>query len=251
MLRLPILACAAVHVAESVTHDTSGNFGRPSRTGPTRAGCISTAAEGRRSRDQAVRLRRIPLLSGVQSPNAVHFTRRIRADAVLPRVFSCLGCVRPRCSVAPRAFTRLWIAIRIRIASGGRSPRLNPYASGRRASATTLRRAAVRSIEDGTTSPTMLRSRSSDTQFGDDLEVERHNIAATRNVRLAAIDRSTRDGRRDYALLVTMFIRARASRRSSGCAWRIFAWSRLRTLVSSGRDARNASARSGPRRLSS
>ena len=41
--------------------------------------------------------------------------------------------------------------------------------------------------------------------FLHDLEVERHNLAATRNVRLAAIDRSTTDGRRDYALLASMF----------------------------------------------
>jgi site-specific recombinase XerD len=136
--------------------------------------------------------------------------------------------------------------------------------------------------------------------FLHDLEVERHNIAATRNVRLAAIhaffrycaaehperiehcqrvlavpfkrarsrpveylefaeiqavlaaiDRSTTNGRRDYALLASMFNTGARVQEIVALRVSIFAWSRHRIFVSSGRGARNASARSGHRPLTS
>jgi Phage integrase, N-terminal SAM-like domain len=133
-------------------------------------------------------------------------------------------------------------------------------------------------------------------EFLHHLEVERRNIAATRNVRLAAIHAFFRycaaehperiehcqrvlavpssalahvpssiwssprfrrcsrrlTGPRPMVAATTRSwracsTRARESRRSSRSGSRIFVWSRRRTFVSSGRDARNVSARSGHR----
>ncbi len=68
---------------------------------------------------------------------------------------------------------------------------------------------------------------------------------------LAAIDRSTVGGRRDYALLVTMFITGARVQESSRCASRISVSPRLRIFASLAKDGKSASVRCGRRRSSS